>query len=300
MKTFNEIIPLLLEELKIQISEKSYKTYKSQNNRFNEYLKSIGGDTLPISEITNEMVGRFFLHLASEHHLDKPTCQKYFISVRRVWQYANKHGYTDKMPFSTVIFPKKGKDMSSEVIPPEHSRIILEEIEQKDPQLYLACLTEYYCFIRPGKELRLMRVKDIDFVNGIIKVPQERAKNGHARMVTMPNQLLELYKKQNIDLYDKELYVFGKRKKPDSKPCSVNMLRYRFNKYRDKNGFSKGYHLYSWKHVGASVLHDSRLVSMRELMEQLGHSKLSATEHYIKKIGTGINTTIRQSFPTPY
>jgi integrase len=190
--------------------------------------------------------------------------------------------------------------MSSEVISPDHAKVLLTEIEKKDPQLYLACLTQYYCFLRPGKELRLLRVKDIDFNNGLIRVPQERAKNGHARTVTMPNHLLAEYMNQKVDKYDGELFVFGKRKKPDLRPVSINMLRYRFNKYRDKNGMPQKYHFYSWKHRGSSVLHDSRTVSMRELMDQLGHTKLSSTEHYLKKLSTGVNTRIKESFPAPY
>lgn len=300
MKTFNEIIPEFLAVVKIQVSDKVYKTYGAQLRRFSAFLETNKSSHLLIKEIPSTLVGNFFLELASTHHLDRPTCQKYFISLRRMWQYAIKHGYTDNLPFDTVEFPKKGEDMSSEVISPEHAKVLLTEIEKKDPQLYLACLTQYYCFLRPGKELRLLRVKDIDFNNGLIRVPQERAKNGHARTVTMPNHLLIEYQKQGVDKYDSDLFVFGKRKKPDTRPVSINMLRYRFNKYRDRNGMPQKYHFYSWKHRGSSVLHESRTVSMRELMDQLGHTKLSSTEHYVRKLSTGVNTRIKESFPAPY
>ena len=296
MKTFNEVIPEFLAVVKIQVSDKVHKTYGAQLKRFSDFLPS----DLPISNIPNSMVGSFILELATKYHLDRPTSQKYFISLRRLWQFAVKHGYTNNMPFDTVEFPKKGEDMSSEVISPEHAKVLLTEIEKEDPQLYLACLTQYYCFLRPGRELRLLRVKDIDFANGLIRVPQDRAKNGHARTVTMPNHLVDEYRKQGIDKADGMLFVFGKHKRPDTRPVSVNMLRYRFNKHRDKHGMPQKYHFYSWKHGGASMLHDSRLVSMRELMDQLGHSKLSATEHYIKKISTGVNNRIKESFPAPY
>ncbi len=296
MKTLNEIIPEFLAIVNIQVSDKVYKTYGAQLKRFSDFLPS----DLPISNIPSGLVGAFFLELASTYHLDRPTCQKYFIALRRLWQFAVKHGYTDNLPFDTVEFPKKGEDMSSEVISPDHAKVLLTEIEKKDPQLYLACLTQYYCFLRPGKELRLLRVGDIDFSSGLIRVPQERAKNGHARTVTMPNHLLEQYQKQGIDKADSNLYVFGASHEPDIRPCSINMLRYRFNKYRDAHGMSKKYHLYSMKHSGCSMLHDSRIVSMRELMDQLGHTKLSSTEHYLRRLSTGVNTRIKESFPAPY
>jgi integrase len=61
----------------------------------------------------------------------------------------------------------------------------------------------------------------------------------------------------------------------------------------------KGYKLYSWKHTGATTLHNSNTVSLHELMQQLGHSKLSSTEHYIKKQAGIVNTRIRDHFPSP-
>ena len=198
-----------------------------------------------------------------------------------------------------ITYPQKKEDKSSEVIAPEHMKILLEEIKKKDPQLYLATMFEYYAFLRPGTELRLLKVGDIDFINGTVQVIQGHAKNGHKRTVTVPNQLMELCKEQKINLSERGLFVFGKHKKPDTKPCSVNMLRYRFNKYRDKFNMPKGYKLYSFKHSGATSLHYSNVVSLHGLMQQLGHSRLSATEHYIKKQAGIVDVKIRDSFPSP-
>ena len=300
MKTFNEVLPEFLAVVKIQVSDKVYKTYSSQLNRFYCHLSEQNAAKIRIKDISNALVGSFILELATKHHLDRPTCQKYFISLRRLWQFAVKHGYTDNMPFDTVELPKKGKDMACSVISPEDAEILLSEIEKKDPQLYLACLTQYYCFTRPGKELRCLQVKDVDLNHGLIRVPQERAKNGHARQLTMPDDLIDLFRKQRIDTYDGDLFVFGNKKEPSKKPVSVNMLRYRFNKYRDRHNMPESYKFYSFKKTGISVLHKSKLVSTRELMDQTGHLKLSSLEHYIMRLDSGINMTIKKSFPAPY
>jgi integrase len=196
--------------------------------------------------------------------------------------------------------PQKGKDCSAQVITSDHSKILLEDIKKHDRQLYLAYLTEYYTFLRPGKELRLLKVGDIDFNKGTITVCQQNAKNGQKRVVTVPSQLLMEYKIQCIDRADKKLYVFGNKKRPSSKPCSVNMLGYRFRKYRDRNKLPKEYKLYSGKHSGASLLHQTGNVSMIELMNHLGHSSLSSSQHYIKRISGTVNQEIRTQFPSPY
>jgi len=298
-KTFDEILPSFLADIKMQIGAKSYLSYTGKVRVFSDWLYVHELKETPLNKLTSQDISEFFSYLAGHRNLDKPTCQKYAITIRKVFQYAQKRDEVEVMPFDLVSYPKKKADMSSEVINPEHIKVLLGAIKKKDPQLYLACMTQYFTFLRPGSELRLLKVRDINLEVGTIQVVTDHAKNGHKRIVTMPTQLIELCKEQGIDKAGKDLFVFGKHKRPDSQPCSVNMLTYRFNKYRDKFGMPKGYKLYSWKHTGATTLHNSNTVSLHELMQQLGHSKLSSTEHYIKKQAGIVNTRIRDHFPSP-
>jgi integrase len=300
MKTFNEIAPLFLKEMEIKITSKSLSGYKNHTTVFSEWLETQGMAKLPISDLDRDTISSFFIYLATDKDLDRPTCQKYYLSLRKVFQYALKRGELSVIPLDLVVFPRKKEDKSSQVISPEHMKILLPEIKKKDKQLHLACMTEFYTFLRPGTELRLLKVGDLDLNNGTVQVIQDHAKNGHKRIVTIPNQLVELYKEYGIDKADKGLYVFGKSKRPDTRPCSVNMLRWRFNKYRDQFNMPKGYKFYSFKCTGATILHNSNKVSMRELMDQLGHSRLEATQHYLKRHAGFVNPRIRDNFPDPY
>ena len=302
MKTFNEILPQFLADIKIQLKDKSYQGYVGKTKVFSGWLKENNLDTFAIRKLQTQHISDFFVYLATERNLDKPTCQKYFLAIRRVFQYAHKRGMIDSVPFDSelITFPKKKEDMSSEVISQDHMKVLLNVIKKKDPQLYLATMVEYYCFLRPGTELRLLKVKDIDFKGGTIQVTQDHAKNGHKRIVTIPSQLSQIMSELGIDKADKNLYVFGRTKRPDRVPCSVNMLRYRFNKHRDKLGLPKGYKLYSLKHTVVTSLHNSNTVSLRGLMDQIGHMRLSSTEHYIRKHAGTINEKIRDQFPNPY
>jgi integrase len=284
----------------MQVGDKSYASYVGKNKVFSEWLSSAGLDQICISQITNQNIADFFVYLATEKGLDRTTCQKYYLNIRKVFSYAHQRGEIESIPFSLVVFPQKKEDKSAGVIPQDHMRVLMETIKKKDKQLYLACMTEFYCFIRPGTELRLLKVSDIDLNNGTIQVGSDHAKNGHKRIVTVPNQLIELFKEYGIDKAEKGMYVFGRSKRPDTAPCSVNMLRYRFNKYRNKLKMARQYKLYSMKHSGATLLHNSNQVSLRDMMDQLGHSRMEATQRYIKKHAGIINPRIKENFPNPY
>lgn len=298
-KTIQDILPDFLLEKEIGNGFKTYQSYQSHAYVFINWLKRQGMDNIPIRKITSEIVREFFFYLGKERGLDRPTCEKYFLHLRLLFYHAQKIGEIDKIPFDLVAFPRKKKDQGAAMIHQSHLKSLLLEIKEHDPQLFLACMIQYYCFIRPGKELRLMKVGDIDLALGLITIQQENAKNRLKQVVTMPQQIIDICYEYGIDTANKSLYVFGKRKQFNTKPVSVNMLRCRFNQFRDKMELPKSYKFYSFKHTGASNLHLSG-ISMRELMDQLRHTKLDATQHYLKKHCGIINNRIREHFPDPF
>jgi integrase len=297
-KTVEELIPGFILEKEIAVSRKSLYPYTHQTAVFLEYLKEHGLSNFPIKKITSRNISDFFYFIGKEKGLDRPTCEKYLLNIKQLFRYAQKRGELSYIPFDDITMPRKKKDQSAEVIQIEDLRILLPEIKRTDSQLYLACMIQYYCFIRPGKELRLLTIGDIDLHDGIITIRQENAKNKLRQSVTMPQQLIDICIEYGIDKADKSLLVFGNKKRFGKKPCSVNMLRWRFNKIRDRLNLSKGYKFYSFKHTGASRLHQSG-ISMRELMDQLRHTKLEATQHYVKKHIGIRNDRVRNNFPSP-
>jgi len=299
-KTFDEISSLYLTGKEISLKHRTYINHRGKINLFSLWLKENNFSEFPIRKITSQTISDFFIYLAKIKDLDRSTVDKYFLVLRSVFIFAKQHEQTDIIPFEFVTLPQKKKDMGAEIISSTHLRILLPEIQKRDSQLYLACMIQYYCFIRPGTELRLMKIGDIDLTTGTIQVNTDHAKNGHKRIVTMPKQLIAICRSYGIDRKDKSLYVFGKHKMiGEDRPVSVNMLSWRFDKIRDSLNFPKGYKLYSFKHTGATALHNSNTVSLRGLMDQLGHSKLDATQHYIKKHAGFVNEKIKDFFPDP-
>lgn len=297
-KTFKELLPDFLAEKETQVVWRSSIAYQSHSRAFLSWLKRNNYDNLPMRKLTSEIVAEFFKYLVRVKKLDKSTCEKYFLNLRVIFKYAQKWGEVDRLPFDLVVFPQKKADGGAEVIRPDDLVKLLTTIKEKDTQLYLACMMEYYCFIRPGNELLHLKIGDIDLDRGIITINEDHAKNHKKQIVTMPNQLIEICKEYGIDKADKTLYVFGKKKRFSTRTICSNNLPGRFNEIRDRLGMSKGYKLYSFKHTGASALHLSG-ISMRELMDQLRHTKLDATQHYLKKHSGLINERIRDNFPDP-
>jgi integrase len=281
MKTFNEILPSFLANIKIRIKEATYRSYVGKSNVFNEWLTLHGFSHTPLAGINDQIIEQFSVYLANERKLDRPTCLKYKGCLYSIFKYSMMRGEIQTIPLDLFVLPRKGVDCGAQVIPQQDFKVLLDDIKVKDKQLYLILMSEYYAGIRPT-ELRLLKTDELDFNTGTITILGERAKTGRRRIVTMPSQLQQLFVDQNIDKAGKGLYVFGKGKKPDTMPCSVNMFGYRFRKFRNKHNFSKSYKLYSSKHNGITSLHNMN-VPIGTIMEHIGHVNINSTQHYIHK-----------------
>jgi len=299
-KRFDEVLAAFLPEKEIQVCRKAYLSYTRTSDVFGAWLKDRGLADKSLRKITAQDIADFSVYLAGLKY-DKPTCEKFIMNLKVIFKYALKRGEIETLPFDRdlLVFPKKGKDCSAALIPSHIVPQLLADIKANDPQLFLACMLEFYCGIRPGREVRLVKVRNFDLTEGILTIDAEQSKNGKTGRITMSDDLIDICREFGIEGADPNLYVFGKNGNMGNKPISENMLRFRFNKFREKHGLSKDIKLYSFKHQGASYLVHSKVVDILQLKEHLRHSNLSATEHYVKKVLGDKNDAIKTQFPNP-
>lgn len=291
-KTFNEISILFLKERNISLKYRTYKGYVGRINLFNIYLKNNKLDTIPLRKLSNVDISNFFVYLIKDRNLDKPTCQKYYITLTKVWKYAIKLNEYNKqeLPFNLVVFPNKKGDFSPDLIPKNIFNILINDIKRNDYELYVAAMIQYYAFIRPNCELRKLKTDDFDFVKNTIKVSETIAKTKVTRYVTITIELLEILLEYGIKDAPKNKYIFGKKHRFDDSYIGINNFSYRFRYFRKKHNLDIKVKFYSFKHTGITDMLNSG-VPLISVQWQAGHFRLSSTQHYAKKYGdtTDIN-----------
>lgn len=275
------------------LKNRTYIGYIGRIALFSDWLKEHGLSDVSIRKITNQDIAKFFASLANDRGLDKPTCQKYFVTIRMLWEYARKIGEYDKreLPFDLVVFPVKKGDFSPALIPREVFNDIVADMKAKDPQLYLAAMIQYYAFIRPSAELRKLMSDDFNFEQKYIRVSELIAKTKVTRYATITKDLLEILIEQGIDKIPKGKYVFGKKGKvadSASKIIGINSFSYRFIAFKKKYSLHERVKFYSFKHTGITDMLNSG-VPLISVQWQAGHSRLSSTQHYAKRYGGMVN-----------
>lgn len=259
------------------------KDYKGKLGLFVEYIRD-NQNNVPAPSINRAMVFPFFEYLASERKLCRQTVEKYMQIVRIFFNWCEDIGIREYETNPVKRIPKMGRvvDCSPGVFTQTDRERLRNAIKPKEPWLWLACEMLYYCAIRPGTEMRLMKVGDIDLEKKTICVRAELAKNKTTEVVVFPNELRDHMLSLNLDQYDKGLYLFGKYGNPAIVPMGKNTMRNRFNLYREALKISSDKKFYSWKHSGAlSAIENG--ATIYEVKDQLRHRSIMTTEEYLKK-----------------
>lgn len=284
-----------LDDEKLRISPKTFESYQSKTRKFSQWLEANG--VKDISQITNATIKQFFIYLAREKNLSRPTIEKYQQNLTTLFNYLMKRKLVPENPVHDL--PRTGLivDYAPKPIKNQDILVLKEAILDEDPQLWLACLFQFYCFIRPGTELRLLKIFHVDLEAAKITVTNTLAKNRRAEVVQIPDPFLEIIiNEYHLQDYPADLYVFGRDGRPGPDPLGKNTLRVRFNHYRDKLGLSKEYKFYSWKHTGATAAVDAGIPE-RHLMDQLRHKSFETTDHYFRRHKGYRSPDIQVKFP---
>lgn len=292
---------IFLEFKKQSLRPKTYSSYQSKMRIFTMWLENNNYGEYDLSAVTNKIIIDFFNYLINDRDLDKITVKTYKIKISAFFDYMMKIKRINLNPVYDIPEVKKKKDNAPKPMFPNDLEKLLTRISQQDPQLYLACIMQFFCAIRPGTELRLLKIKHIDFWSHNIIINPLDSKMGREEVINIPNQLFSLltdtYQLQN---YNKEFYVFSKNGMPGGIPLGANNMRNRFNKFREELKLSKDYKYYSLKHTGASMLLDSGKFNLRELMDHLRHHDINSTYHYIRKYKGHTSEKIKNNFPDPF
>lgn len=296
--TFAYYSSLYLDSIKDSVDpEGTLPTYRSKLRMFNAWLESRNQVDIDITSIDQPLLFDFFTFIIREQELSATSIKKYRQILSACFEYVKK----DKKMFVNPCFDlpttKRINDQTPQPVQEFDIQPFKEMILAKDPQLWLAICFEYYCFMRPGKEIRLLKVGEIDYGRGMVRVNPVNSKTTE-RQVPVPIQFLKIIREQyKIHTFNRSFYVFGKNGIPGPEHLSKNCLRTRFRKIRESLSMPEMYKLYSWKHTG-NVCADNSDIPLREIQNQNGHSSMKMTENYLKNKRGNKSKNIVERFPT--
>lgn len=267
---------------KSDVAPKTFQDYTSKARLFCLWLEKNGHITKLISEIDNEIIVAYFTYLIQVKKLDRETIKKYRQVLSNIFQFFLSKKLIKEVPFNNLPKATKTKDKAARPFFDNHIKKYLEFVSREDPQLFLASMFQFFLLCRPGQELRLLKIQDVDIDRQTVYINDVTSKKSQSRRITMPFALKELCEAFSLSDYPGHYYVFGKKGQPGPVALGKNHFNNHFRKYRILLGLPETYKFYSFKHTGAGKILESG-ATLAELMNQLGHSRFESTIHYVRR-----------------
>lgn len=273
----NEFIDFKKTEL---LEEDSIRAYHCKVKRFCQYLKEIRASKFHVELFTYKMACDFMMWLSNHGCKSKKTLREYRSLLCQAAKYLQKREILKKNVFELLpnykSEPQKPLMFTVNQIKKLKAHLIIH-----DRQMWTIMQFVLYCFFRPNKEVRLMKIKQIDFQRGLLHADPATAKNNRAETVVIPESFLEWLKEEGYNKCDPNHYMFTISGRPGETPIGKNYINKRFHKLARLLGINT--YLYALKHTGNKMMSDKG-VDIPVLMKQNRHKTLNQTYEYMKTL----------------
>ena len=262
------------------IKQSTHKRCLSYYKVFNEWLSKVRAEPVVyVYQFKMELVSDFLDYVFLDLDVSARTRNNYLVWLSTYCSWMKEKNYIPENPCLGVKKlkeePKKREPLSAQML-----ARLREHLLQENKHYLLACMMEYYAFIRPN-ELTHVKIGDIHLKAQKIIVHGEFTKNGKDGAIGLNAEVIRLMVELGVFKHVSSEYLFGTRSfMPGAKKQSGRIFRERFQKLRKELGWKDCYQFYSLKDTGIRDLANADgFVVARD---QARHSDISTTNKYLK------------------
>lgn len=195
---------------------------------------------------------------------------------KNLFNYLIKNGYVKTNPFQGFSSRKTGP--KTRTIIPRADRAKIKKYFQKLKMSEYIIIMKlcYRCFIRP-KEISMLKVGDINFTEGLLRIPSSVAKTHNERIIALPSEIFRYF--NTLNTVERNQYIFSDNFKPGETYVRPQKIQRTWQKMRQKLQLPKEYQFYSLKDTGITEMLESG-VPIKYVKELADHHSISMTERY--------------------
>ncbi len=271
-----------VEECKLRsLRDKSVSTYLSKFRKFNNWLTEykLNENALVSFQLTQARVYADYLRRSK---ISAKTFNAHINTLETAWKWIIRTNQLTMVNPWTMIDKSAVSKSRKQIFNPDQREAILNYLRENDPFLWMVCILIFKSFIRPGREMRGLKIKDIDFHNNVIWIPSEIAKNKKTQGVPLPGEVKSMLLEFKITSFPGEYYLLN----PDgfsAYPVSRDFWSKRFAKLMQKMKMPAGLSIYTWKHTGNNIAHTNGM-PLKMQKELNRHWSLDQMDDYLSSM----------------
>ena len=260
-----------------------YKTRKSYTSRLNIFRKYNASRLLPIRYVyqyDTAFVSDFLDYIFLDRETNARTRNNYRQWCASLATFFIEKQYLTTNPVEKIkTIAETGKKRQPLTAQMLHE--LEQHLREAHPYFYLACMMEYYTFIRP-EELTHVKLSDINIKEQSVFISGEVSKNKHDGKVGLNAKIIMFMIDLGVFKYPNDYYLFGpKVSRPSSKRSDSEMFRRKWNTLVRKGlGWADCYQFYSLKDSGLRDLANAEGIVIAR--DQARHTDVATTNKYLQ------------------
>ncbi len=283
--------------LKIErgLSQNSIDNYSFDVKKLMSYIEDHDIDSSPTS-ISKETIQQFVYTIASI--VNARTQSRIISGLKGFFNYLVFEGYRDTNPLDTIESPKTGRKLPDTLSEKEINDLI-EAIDLSHPQgernrAILELL--YGCGLRVS-ELTHLKISDLFFEEGFIKVTGKGDKQRFVPIVETTQKYIDIYRKEvrnhmNILEECKDTLFLNRRGKQLTRAMIFTIIK----QLASKINLEKIVSPHTFRHSFATHLLENG-ADLRAIQLMLGHESITTTEIYMHVDKSHLKDTIHNFHP---
>ena len=265
-------------ESKKILKQKTAIDYRSRLNQLTIYLKEVSTGVKYVYQFDRAFAIDFLDYLILDKDVSATTRNNYRTWLSTFASWLVERQYIEKNPIENIHMLRTEEKFRDPLTAADLVRL-RDYTSKYNPSFYLACMMEYYCFIRPD-ELRYVKIGDISISDQTVYIHPDFSKNRKGQVVALNTKVLKIMIEQNVFDHPSNEFLFGHDLAPGPDQIYVNQFRIEWQKVRDALHFPKRYQFYSLKDSGIRDLANAEGIVVAR--DQARHSDISVTNRYLK------------------
>ena len=260
------------------MKQKTHYDYSSRLGYLRDFIESRPIPIIYMYQFDQALISDFLDYIFEDCDSSARTRNNYRTWCSALCSWMVEKRYLEQNPVEKIkSIPEAEKQRDA--LTPIDLRKMKEQLEKTDRHMLLACMMEYYTFIRPT-ELVHIRLQDIFLREQKVFVSSAVSKNKRDGMVGLNNTLIRMMLDMGVFNNPGGFYLFGPDMAPSEKMADPRIFRDRFAKLRKVMGWPKSYMFYSLKDSGIRDLANAEGIVIAR--DQARHTDIATTNKYLK------------------
>ena len=266
-----------VREKEKDLRKDTVRSYRSKLSFFTGWCEKTG--------ISDWLCGRFTSSQAAkildEYGGGRSTCafNSMLQFLKSLFRSFVSRGLAAHNPFAA--FKAKKREAKRRVtIPKQDRRRILGYFHKRGMNGYVAMIRLCFKYLVRPKEILMLRVRDIDFDTGLLRIPPEVSKNHIERIIALGYDVMKYFRELTGKGCAADSYIFSTDYKPGNRLYTTKNMFATWQRMRERLSMPDTYHFYSLKDTGITEMLESGMPS-KFVKDLAGHHSLSMTERYL-------------------